>query len=63
MPRISSIEILKRLKQAILPVRTKANLENFQILIIETYEKIGSYLEKILENFHQIFIYSLLSRL
>jgi len=47
MPRISSIEILKRPKQPILSIRTKTNVEKLPVIIEESYTKIGSYLEEI----------------
>jgi effector-binding domain-containing protein len=47
MPRVSSIEILKRPKQPVLSVKTKTNLESLPMLIGEVYGKIMSYLEEI----------------
>jgi len=47
MPRVSSIELLKRSKQPVLSIRTKTNLESLPMLIGESYGKIMSYLEEI----------------
>ena len=47
MPRVSTIEILKRPKQPILSIRTKAKVENLPGLIEESYGKIESYFDEI----------------
>jgi len=47
MPRVSSIELLKRPKQPVLSIKTKANVEKLPVLIEESYTKIGYYIEEI----------------
>lgn len=49
MPRVSSIEILKKPKQPVLSIRTKTNVETLPMLIGESYSKIESYFEEIRE--------------
>jgi len=47
MSRVSSIELLKRSKQAVLSVKANTKVENLPMLIEESYGKIGSYLDEI----------------
>jgi len=47
MPLVSSIEIMKKSKQAVLSIKATTNVEKLPMLIGECYEKIESYLEEI----------------
>ncbi len=47
MPRISNIEILKKIPQPTIYIRTKTKVENLPALIGESFEKMAAYLKEI----------------
>lgn len=47
MPRVSSIEILKQMKQPTIAIRTRTKVDDLPMLIGQSYGRLGAYLHEL----------------